>query len=779
MVFNSFKLVVYLMVFLGFYQLSYSQSLTQTIKGQIINAETGVPISGATIQLLGETTKGSISDSEGYFVLEEVPVGRQSLLCEFLGFEDYIVSEILVGSAKEINLIIPLLQNLDSLEEVVIVSKKNRGNPNNTLATVSARSFSVEETKRFPASISDPGRMALSFAGVSSSDDATNEIIIRGNAPNQLLWKIEGIEVPSPNHFSAEGFSAGAVSILSTNMLGKSDFFTGAFPAEYGNALSGVFDINLRNGNNSKGEYTFQLGVLGTDIAAEGPFSKNYKGSYLINYRYSTLSLLNNVVEVSENSVPVFQDLSFKLHLPLSTKTKLNIWGIGGLSENNNDNEEQDDPNFESIEAFKSNTYLSGITLTHFFKDDSSLNIIASYSGSVSDESNRYRSLVSTYEESNATDLKNNAFRLSSNYTRKFGAKTTFKTGVVYSRLHYDLFREFSENGVTDTEVDEKGNGQLFQSFAQAKYRFSKNLWATAGVHATYFSINEDFRVEPRAGLHWKVSPKHSLNVGFGIHSRILPLNQYFVRVTDGNGNLILPNQNLKLQSATHYIIGYDWRLIKNGHLKIEAYFQDLNNVAVSANPLYTDATLNGELISDRLTDTGKGRNYGLEFTFEKFFSDQYYYLFTASLYNSEYQAANGEWYDSRYNYNYTFNAVGGKEFTVGKKENNVIGVNLRTLLNGGQRSTPIDIEASLIAGEEIQIQSQRNTTKLKDYFRLDTSFYFRLNRPKVSHVFSLDIQNVTNRKNIMEQELNFNTGEIETENQLSLIPILNYRLEF
>ncbi|MEK6152444.1 TonB-dependent receptor [Flavobacteriaceae bacterium 3-367] len=758
-----------------------AQSLTQTVKGRVVDAETGAAIMGATIQLLDPNlNSGTITDIEGFFVLEKIPVGRRSFLCKYLGFEDYYISEVLVGSAKEINLTIPLQEAVDKLDEVILTSPKDRIRPNNKMASVSARSFSVEETKRFPASISDPSRMALSFAGVTNSDDSSNEIIIRGNAPNQLLWRIEGIEVPQPNHFSAEGYNAGAVSILSTNMLGKSDFFTGAFPAEYGNALSGVFDINLRNGNRDKTEYAFQFGALGADIAAEGPLNKNHKGSYLVNYRYSTTKLLNNVVEVSENSVPTYQDISFKLNLPLGENTQFSVWGIGGISENNNDNEQQNNSALLETERFKSKTYLSGVNLKHFFKDRSSLQAIVSYSGNYSNDFNSYKEINTDIPDySDRTTLKNNALRFSAHYTKKVNAKTTLKTGTIFSVLHYDVLEEFTENNRATSDIDKKGNGRLTQFFAQMKYRFNKNLWASFGVHNTYFSINKDYVFEPRASLQWKLAPKHTLSVGVGLHSRVLPLNQYFVQNTDAMGVVSLPNQNLKLTRALHYILGYDWRIIKNGHFKIEGYYQDLSNIGIQGNAMFTDAVVNGEPISDVLTDNGTGRNYGLELTLEKFFSDQYYFLFTSSLYDSKYRAADGNWYNSRYNYKYTFNAVVGKEFTVGRDGNNVFGINAKTLLNGGQRFTPFDIGASLNEETEVVVQSRRNTGRLKEYFRLDTSFYFRLNRANAAHVFSLDIQNLTNRKNVMGQSLNLNTGLIEVDNQLNLVPVINYRIEF
>ncbi len=755
---------------------SHGQTLTQTVKGTVLDAETGAPLFGANVMMRNiDPPKGAISDEQGYFRIEDVPVGRASFTFSYIGYEDFVASEVLVGSAKEVELTIYLTEALNQLEEVVLVAPTDNSTPNNKLATVSARSFSVEETKRFPASISDPGRMALSFAGVTNSDDTSNEIIIRGNAPNQLLWRIEGIEVPEPNHFSEEGYSPGNVSLISSNLLGKSDFFTGAFPATYGNALSGVFDINLRNGNNEKGEYAFQFGVLGTDLTAEGPFSKNYRGSYLINYRYSTIAILNQIIDVTPGSTPTYQDMSVKFNLPLGKKTNLSIWGIGGVSDEDEDPEVEG--SFASEEIFKSKTYMTGLTLSHFFKNGSKLEGRLSYSGNASDYVFEERNTATGDTFGDSDILRNSAFRFSADYTKKINAKTTLNAGAILSLLNYNVRTEAFGNDERAELVNEDGNGTMGQGYVQAKYRFNNDFSTTFGIHGTYFSVNSDFVAEPRVGFEWKVNSNHTLSAGFGIHSRRMPLNQYFIKIPDGTG-FRTPNTEVDLMQAVHYIIGHDWRIIKNGHIKVEAYYQDLNKVAVVRDPRFTASYLNGQFIPAEFTDTGEGRNYGVELTFEKFFSQQYYFLTTASLYDTQYKAADGDWYDSAYNYNYTFNVVGGKEFTVGKKGNNVIGVNARTLLNGGKRATPLD-QAFFDQTGEVRIDQQlRNTLELDSYFRLDASIYYRLNRPRVAHRISLDVQNLTNRENIDTVFYN-SEGQLETNFQLELIPFLNYRIEF
>lgn len=768
------KSLLILTVSLIFTTQGFSQILTQTVKGRVLDSNTKRPLPGTSIVLLNSNPlQGTTTDLNGYFRLEKVPVGRQSFSASFMGYENALVSEILVGSAKEIVLSIQMIELLNQVDEIVITSAKDNIKANNKMATVSARSFDVAETKRFPASLADPSRMALSFAGVTTSDDSSNEILVRGNAPNQLLWKVEGIEVPEPNHFSEEGFSAGAIGMISTNLLGKSDFFTGAFPAEYGNALSGVFDIKLRNGNADKNEYAFQFGILGTDLAIEGPFSKNYKGSYLVNYRYSSLAILSKVVDIVDGSVPTYQDLSFKLNIPLSNKTELSLWGIGGISES--DSEPEINNAITVDDFFDSKTYMSGINLQHFINNKTTLNVIASYSGNESNYEDSSIDSDNNTQESSKYSLKNNALRSHLDITHKFNSKTTLQAGTILSHLTYNIIDNEIIDQVKQYELNESNSANMAQGFVQAKHRFNNKISSTFGLHSTYFSLNNNLVLEPRAGVTYKINPKHTLNIGFGIHSRRMNLNQYF---TDADLNDdVFTNKNLDLMQANHYIIGYDWRIIKNGHLKVEAYYQDINKVGVVENGESTSSIINGNLLISNLTDTGTARNYGIELTFEKFFSNQYYFLTTASLFDSKYKASDNNWYNSSFNSNYTFNIVGGKEFTV--RKNNIIGVNGKILLNGGKRNSPVDLDNFRQTGEIYTLQEQRNSISLDDYFRADISGYYRINRPKVSHIISLDIQNITNKENIESLYFNRNTETYAANYQIGLLPFFNYRIEF
>lgn len=549
-----------------FLQTLFAQSPTQTIRGQVVDQESRMGIPGANVVVTGtDPLIGATSDDQGNFRITDLPVGRYTLLVSSIGYEPRTIPEILVGSGKEVVLDINLAESLIQMEEVVIKAQKDKGVPQNEMALVSARSFTVEETKRYAASINDPARMALSFAGVSGSSDDSNEIIIRGNSPKGLLWKVEGVEIPSPNHFTEEGASGGGVSILSTNMLANSDFFTGAFPAEYGNAFSGVFDVRLRNGNNEQREYAFQAGFLGIDFSAEGPISKNSKASYLINYRYSTLALLSALsVNLGGDFAPKFQDLSFKVHVPTKKAGSFSIWSLSGWSVS----EEfaiKDSLQWETRwdrfnDSFESGMTANGVTHIFYLNKDTYMESSLSFSGNTigfsRDSLDTKYNLYKTYEDR----FNNSAFRLSTLFNKKINSRGTFRTGIIASNLSFDLYGKGENEARTALEefVNNKGSAVLLQGYAQYKHRLSEQLTFTGGLHSLFLNLNKNYTIEPRAGLKWNFLPKQSLSIGFGKHSRVESMTNYFGQQVLRDGTVVTPNKNIDFMKSFHYVLAYD-----------------------------------------------------------------------------------------------------------------------------------------------------------------------------------------------------------------------------
>jgi len=766
-----------------------SQTFTQTIRGTVSDQDSEFTLPGATVVLLSvDPVKGVSANQEGYFELGNVPVGRHKLKISYVGYEDVFLPNVLVGSAKEVILKISLTEAYTELKEVVVEGGAEKGKVTNEMATVSSQSFSMEEVNRYAASIDDPARVAQSFAGVSTTDDISNEIIVRGNSPRGLLWRVNGIEVPSPNHFTDVGASGGGVSMLSNNMITSADFLTSAFPAEYGNATSGVFDINLRKGNQHKAERAFQLGVLGTDLAIEGPFRGVNRGSYLINYRYSTLALLENAGILNTGDNNIFQDLSFNFFLPTQNLGNFSLFGIGGLSTSKGfapkDTADWENSGDGFDDRFNSDMGIIGLDHKYFLNEDTYVKTVISYSDQrigFQEDSISKNDLSSTflYEE----EMKNSAFRLSCLVNRKFGVKNTIRVGAIGSRKFFDLSSKGKdeESKEIKTFLANSGNTDVYQVYSQWKFRFHKDWTLNTGLHALFFQLNEELSVEPRIGLEWNFKEGQRLTFGAGLHSRIEDLSIYFANQELEDGAMFQPNRNLKLTKSIHYVMGYHISLAENTFLKTEFYYQSLFNVPVlnEAGSTVSAVNLNAGFVTEDFVNKGTAYNLGTEVTLERHLANSYYYLFTASIFDSKYNSLDGSTYNTRFNANYRFTLLGGKEFLMGKTQKNLLGLNFRAIWSGGNRYTPINLSASRQTGETEVFENRSFENQVSDYWRVDLTASYRVNKAKVAHIISLQVQNVTNRENVFGYYYDNNTQQVEKSFQFGLLPVLKYRIEF
>ncbi len=766
---------------------SEAQDLVQVVRGKVVDQQSGSPIVGANVIILGTSPLlGATTNVDGQFRISNVPLGRQNIKVSFIGYEESNLPEVLVSTGKEVVLTISLRESFVAMDEIVIrASDQEKGKPLNDMALISAQSFSVEETSRYAATFDDPARAALSLPGVTGGgDDGTNEIVIRGNSPRGVLWRIEGVEVPNPNHFAEEGSSAGAVSMLSNNMLSNSDFFTGAFPAEYGNALSGVFDINLRQGNNETREYAFQAGLLGLAFAAEGPFSKNSKGSYLVNYRYSTVDLFDKIgVEViAENEAVTFQDFSFKFHLPTKNLGTFSLWGVGGASDYRYKANPEDGDYFDEDSQNRMGAF--GLSNIFYFNENTYLKSILSYSIL------KNRFLEDSLSQRIDTDdsFNHDALRASILLNQKFNSRNTLKSGIILSQLGYDLTskdRNFRTNELV-TEVATEGSTQLVQLYSQWQHRLKENLIVNSGLHFSYFALNGNTSIEPRASFRWQFKSNQAITGGFGIHSRLEPISLYLAQDQLEDGSTVQPNKNLNMTKAAHYVIGYEMNLKPDLKLKSEIYYQSLFDVPIR--PDFVTApweriasALNSRdgYTTDTLVNNGSGRNYGIELTLEKYFTNNYYFLITGSVFESKYKGAENVERNTRFNSNHVANIIVGKEFKVGKAGNNTIGVNARVIWSGGQRTIPINLEASIAEGRTVYEWNRPFEEKLPNYFRMDIGLRYRKNKPNHASIIALNVQNFTGRYNVLDQYFSRSTGTIRTDEQLGLFPNISYRIEF
>jgi hypothetical protein len=765
---------------------AHAQTLTQTIRGTVIDKVSKTTLPGASIVLLNsDPLVGTTSDLDGNFKLTQIPIGTHAIKISFVGYKEITIPNIIVNSGKEVVLTIPIDEDITQLDAIVVRPDIEKNKPINEMATVSTRTFSVEETRKFAAAVNDPARAAVSFAGVVSTSDGNNTISIRGNSPFGLLWRMEGVDIPNPNHFANVGASGGGISILSSQLLANSDFSTGAFAAEYGNALAGVFDLNLRKGNNEKREYTVQAGFLGLDVAAEGPFSKNYRGSYLINYRYSTLSVLSKVGVNLGDAITNFQDLSYNIYLPTNKFGNFSLFGFGGLSDQNQDAKkdstkwEEDYQRFNS--SYFSNTGAAGIKHAITFNPQTYLQSAIVVSGN-----------DHGYEEDRLDDNYVPQLNYKSNYitrkvtvssvlNHKFNAKNSMRSGVYLNQYSYNLRQRYLDHEIDQVvqPLNAKLHANTVQLFSQWSYRATQKLTLNSGVHVLYLQDNSTYSIEPRASAKYELNERESFSVGYGLHSQMQPIGVYEASIEQPDGSFSQANKNLGFNKAHHFVVGYDRSLTKYLRVKTETYYQHLYNIAVKDDVTSPISSLIVEegFVTEPMVNKGYGRNYGMELTLEQFLHNNLYFLLSGSLYNSEYKALDGVWRNTRFNGKRALSFTAGKEYNW--KKNRVFGVNIRAIYAGGFWTTPIDLAKSMELGETRYIESLAFTEKLPDYFRTDLRVSIKRNRAKATTTLSLDIQNATNHKNLGGQYFEPRIGEIKKWYSLPLLPILSYKIEF
>ncbi|MFN8165002.1 MAG: TonB-dependent receptor [Bacteroidia bacterium] len=768
---------------------SNSQVPEQRIRGEVVDQISQSPLPGASVVLLNSNPlNGTATDADGKFTLSHVAVGLQSIKVSFLGYKEFTLPNINVTSGKEVVLTIQLEESILMGKEIVVTAELRKDRPINEFTTISGRTFSVEETNKYAAAVNDPARMSTAFAGVVSTEDGNNIISVRGNSPAGLIWRMEGVEIPSPNHFSMEGTSGGGISILSSQLLTNSDFLTGAFAAEYGNATSGVFDMKLRKGNNQKTERTIQAGFLGTDLAVEGPFKSGYDGSYLVNYRYSTLSLLNKLgVSVGEG-VTNFQDLAYNIYLPTKKWGSFSFWGFGGLS-NQNQEAKNDSSKWESdydrySRGFVSNTGVSAFS--HFMQLSSNTFLKSTLVFSATEKNN---TMDKTEDDYSKIFYGNELFgqqkiSLNSVLTSKLNARNNIRAGIIVNDHFYNFERNFMNESKTavENEILQKGSTLTMQGFAQWSYHVTNQLILNSGIHSIFLTLNNSYSIEPRISAKYELNEKQTFSLGYGLHGQMQPLGVYFAQPKMAAGEKILPNKNVGFTKAHHFVAGYDHLFNQYFHIRLEAYFQHLFDVPVSTADSGTFCIINNEFgfVTDPLTNSGIGENKGLELTVEQFLHRDLYFLLSASIYDSKYKAANGNWYNTRYNGGFSVCLTGGKEFKTGEGfGHRTIGINIKTLYSGGLRSTPINFEASLGAGEAKYNFSDSYALQAPDYFRTDFKISVSRNRKRSTTTWSLDIQNLTNRKNYGGEYYDPQTSKIKIYYQTPMIPVLSYKVDF
>ena len=833
----------YITLFLSFCIGLVAMAQNQTVRGALRDKESQTVIANAKVFFEGPITNPPASfeattNTKGEFVFTEVPVGRYALAVEAKDYQIFSTNNIVVTSGKEVILSYELEQIIERVGEVTIKGKGKGDKPNNDAALISARLFTVDETDRFAGSRGDPARMASNFAGVQGADDSRNDIVVRGNSPQGILWRMEGIDIPNPNHFAIPGTTGGSVSIINNKILGNSDFFTGAFPAEYGNANAGAFDLKLRNGNNQKKEFSSQLGLLGWDALAEGNLGKKGGASYLVTYRYSTLAMFSKLnIPLGTDAVPNYQDYSFKLNFPLkNNKGNLSFFGIGGWS-NIDINISKDTLSSAELygdndrdQLFASKMHIAGSSFQYNLNKNSYVKATVAMSSQNVTAEHRlvFRKVIGTEIIKGDTFQKyqNDSFKRNLSYefdtktiaahafyNKKFSAKSSMRAGLQLTQYRY-MFDDSALNFNPTSPLYWKfsvrwnANGNAFMAipYVQWKYKFSPAFTISTGVQMQSYTVQYDPNNTPlgnsvggekqsyssnsgpllRLGARYQLSKRDALNLGLGMHSQNQSAYVYYYQKP---GNSSPHNLNMGLSKSNHAVLGWDHQMGKASRIKVETYYQQLSNLPVErlmASNGYKGSSFSlantgsgfSRFFPDSLENTGIGKNYGIEFTIERFFSKGFYYLASLSVFDAQYQGSDKQWRSSDFNTDYAANGLIAKEFVF--KNKNSLNIGGKVTFAGARRFSPMDTLNTIYEREYVENSALKNTQRFgSPYRRFDVRIAYRINAKKVSHEIAFDLVNVTNRKNVLKYSYIDTAPYARETYQLGFLPLFYYKLDF
>ncbi len=784
---------------------------TQTVRGKVVDSETQFPLSGVRIEIFTSDTVAkfrAITDLDGEFSIDNVPVGKHSLVAKYMTYDNKTIT-VDVTSGKQSIVNLPMNESYQEQEEVTVTARK-KGTVINEMALLSAQQFSVEETDRYPGSRSDPARMASNFAGVGGADDSRNDIVIRGNSPLGVVWRVEGIDIPNPSHFAISGSTGGPVAILNNKILANSDFFMSAFPAEYGNSTSGVFDLKLRNGNNEKHELTGQFGFLGTELMAEGPLSKSGKSNYLVMGRYSTLSMFQALgIQIGTDAVPIYGDGAFKFNWQLKNGGNLSLFGIGGASKISiiiSDQTEFTDEVYgegDRDQYFNTSMYVGGLSYKKPINEKTY--IASSVAFSQETQSSHHDFLIRSVDDENnisvdamypLLDYRFTISKASAYFSlkHKFNIRHLIQAGINVDYYLFDMVdsvlapgHDANNHSNFDLRWDYTGGAALIQPFVQWKWRMTENMNFTAGIHSQYYSLSNSFSyLEPRLG--WKLNMKkgQAISLGGGMHSQTQPQYTYLYHQNDPvTGERVYHNMDMDFSRSIHSALGYEKAFNKGFNVKTEAYYQYLYNVPVTIAPSSFSLINMGSgfqrFFPEPLENTGTGYNYGIELTVQKFFDKSFFFMFSGTVYDSKYEGSDGVLRNTSYNGLYIVNVLGGKEFKLGVKQS--ISIGMKVTAAGGKRYGYVDVAQSQALNELIFLDDGFNSRQFYDYFRTDLKINWKYNAKRTTHEIGLDLVNVFNSKNLLSLAYAPNIGDPSAEpiayrNQLGFLPIFYYKID-
>ena len=776
--------------------------VAQTIKGSVTDAITGEALIGAAVKVAELKDVGGITNIDGEFSITITQPGRYTIETSYMGYEPSVLKEVLVAGAKDVVLDITLRESSTDMNEVVIKPRVNKESTVNPTALVGGMMLSMEEASRYAGGYNDPARLVTAFAGVAGQGDG-NGISVHGNAPQFMQYRLEGVEIFSPNHF-ADLYSAGfgMVSALNSNVITNSDFFVSTFNSSYNNALSGVFDVRMRAGNNSKFENGVQVGSVGIEWTSEGPISKKNNSSFIFNYRYgfSTIARKLKLIDTYGSQYD-FQDLSFKLNFPTKKAGTFSAFALGFIDKSWD--VELDIKDIHSIydasdqEGSLYNALLGASHKIHFdnkwtWRTTAAYNmqhnkVDMEYWGLHFDAN--HKPIGFEGKDYPFSYLKQNEDRavFNTELSKQVTPRWLLQLGGEYSHRFFDLNFRTAENvyePVSPTPYyATKDNTGLASIFWSNLWKPTDNLSFNIGLSGSYFLLSKDFSIEPRASMKWEPGKRHSISLGYGLHSMIEKLDAYFFRNADGT----MANKDLGLSKAHHLLTTYMYKFTDNLNLRFNAYYQYGFDTPVGINGS-TFCTVNRlfNYIEEPLVNEGNTRNYGADITLEHYMSRGFYGQVNGSLFKSEYRGLDKKWRNQLYDRGYMVMVLGGKEWMIGKKKQDVFNVSVKYTLQGGLRHTPIDVDAmranvaaGIINDQPIYKEDEAMTLQFDPTSILDLTVSYKINRKNVGHTIAFEGVNILQHETPYAVHYDLGTGQLRVDKSGISLPNIYYRIDF
>jgi len=739
-----------------------AQEATGTIKGVVLDQHTLQPVPGANVALLG-TPLGAIAGDQGQFTINQAPMGVQRLRVSMIGYSERVRPDVIVQARRITSLTVHLEETPLQMAETTVSADFFSAAEEKA---VSAVNLNYEEIRRSPGSAQDLSRLLQALPSVNMNNDQRNDLIVRGGSPAENLVLIDEIEIPNINHFPTQGASGGPIGLLNVELISEADFSAGGFSAAYGDRLSSVMSIKLREGNRDEFDGQADLGMAGAGFVLEGPLGGS-NASWLLGARRSYLDLI--VDAIGTGAVPKYSDLQGKLSWDLGPDHKLWVLGLGGfdhIAAEPEDSDENDDRFSADYDQYALGAAWRWLWSARGY---AIVSLAQTYARFGVEEYEGWTPLLLYTNDSQERTL---VLRHQGTYHWRPGH--TLIWGLGFKGLFSDLgFYAAADTNRLNTYTPEFRLQQEVRTtkasaFLSSEHLLLRRLRATLGLRYDYLAYNEEHDLAPRLNLSWEMDAATSINTSWGLYYQALPLSL----LAQDRGNRRL--ENLR---ATHYVLGLNRRLTPSTRLTLEAYLKDYAELPSdpddpTASAIDAFAGF-GSPLPGALVGGGEARSRGAELLIQKKLAQSLYGTFGYSYSISRYTDLLGEERNRDFDNRHLLSAI------VGYRPSPTWEFSGRWSFAGGRPYTPFDQELSTATGKGIVQRELLNRRRYPSYHRLDLQLDYRRHFRRCNLVTFFSLLNAYNRANIYTYYWDKSENAQDRIDQWRFLPVGGFELEF